>query len=74
MLRVDGSGHKTMLCYLMKDGQIHGVVMLEDGADEELIEQAEVALKAHAGRGIEGVEVWDGTRFVYCSPYPAESN
>ena len=68
-------GERAMRCYLMKDGHIHGVVLLKTGPDEDLIWQAESALKEYARRGIEGVEVWDGTRFVYRSldtPEPPE--
>jgi hypothetical protein len=54
-----------MRCYLMKDGQIHGVEFLVNGPDESLIEQANALLERHAARGIEGVEIWSGKRFVH---------
>lgn len=57
-----------MRCYLMKDGHIPNVVMLNEGSDEDLIQQAEAAFQARLHQGVEGVEVWDGTRFVYRSP------
>lgn len=54
-----------MRCYLMKEGQIHGVEFLVDGPDQSLIEQAWALLERHAAQGIEGVEVWSGKRFVH---------
>lgn len=63
-----------MRCYLMKDGHIYNVVLLKEGPDEDLIEQAEAVLKGYARQGVEGVEIWDGTRFVYRSSDPSNSN
>ena len=62
-----------MRCYLMRGGQINGIAFLSDGADEKLIEEAKAILKARSKEGFEGVEVWNGTRFVYRSPDPAKT-
>ena len=62
-----------MLCYLIKRGHIQGVVLLKDGQDDNLIQQAEAILREWAP-GAEGVEVWSGMRFVYRSPTLPISN
>lgn len=58
-----------MRCYFMRDGHIQNVEMLQDGADEKLIEQAKRLFKEHsATRQYDGFEVWSGNRFVYREP------
>jgi hypothetical protein len=63
-----GRKGETVRCYLMREGHIHGVELLVDGSDEELIKQATMVLKVQASQGVDGVEVWSGTRFVYRHP------
>jgi hypothetical protein len=54
----------------MKDGQVRGVLLLDDGPHEELTKQAEVILRQWAP-AIASVELRDGSRVVYRSPDPA---
>ena len=54
-----------MQCYLMRSGQIQAIATLDDGPDDDAIEQAIAMLRQQARRGIDGIEVWSGQRFVY---------
>jgi hypothetical protein len=58
-----------MRCHLMKDGQVRGVLLLDDGRREQLIEQAEAILKEWTP-WIASVEVCSGTRVIYRSSDP----
>jgi hypothetical protein len=57
-----------MRCYFMRGGHIEGYVPLQDGSDEELIEQGMTEfLTADRGR-FDGFEVWRKERCLYRSP------
>jgi hypothetical protein len=58
-----------MRCHLMKDGQIRGVLLLDDGPREQLIEHAEAILREWTP-WVTGVEVWSGARAIYRSSEP----
>lgn len=55
-----------MRCHLMKDGQVRGVLLLDDGQPEQLIEQAEAILKEWTP-WVTSVEVCRGTSVIYRS-------
>ena len=55
-----------MRCHLIKDNVVRGVLLLDDGPYEELIERAQAILREWTP-AIAGVEVWDGPRVVYRS-------
>lgn len=59
-----------MRCHLMKDGQLRGVLLLDDGRREQLIEQAEAILKEWTP-WVTSVEVCSGTSVIYRSSDPA---
>jgi hypothetical protein len=40
---------------------------LNPGSDEDLIQQGKVLFEKGARPGAEDFEIWEGTRFVYCS-------
>lgn len=44
------------------------MTFLKSGPDDaRLVEEARSAFEQHAGKNFNGLEVWDGTRFVYRS-------
>jgi hypothetical protein len=58
-----------MRCYFMRDGKIENVEMLQDGPDEDLIQQAKLLFDQHkAIERYDGFEIWSGKRFVYREP------
>ena len=58
-----------MRCYLMRNGRIENVRLLEHGPDESLIEQGKRVFQEHNGyEAYDGFEVWSGQRFVYREP------
>jgi hypothetical protein len=59
----------VMRCHLMKDGQVRGVLLLEDGPRDQLIEHAEAILREWTP-WITSVEVWGGTSAIYRSSDP----
>lgn len=59
-----------MRCHLMTDGQVRGVVLLEDGPREQVVEHAEAILREWTP-WITGVEVWSGSSAIYRSSVPA---
>ena len=59
----------VMRCHLMKDGQVRGVLLLDDKPYEGLIEQAEAILKEWTP-WITSVEVCRGTSVIYRSSAP----
>jgi len=54
-----------MRCYFMQGGRIENVAYLRTGRDDDLIRQAKALLLEHAAQKYDGIEVWDGNRFVY---------
>ena len=67
-----GNGVWVMRCHLMKDGHVHGVLLLDDSPREQLIEQAEAILREWAP-WVTGVEVWNGASAIYRSSVPSLS-
>ena len=56
-----------MRCYFLRDNHIEAVHFLKPGSDEDLIQQGKVLFEKGARPGAEDFEIWEGTRFVYCS-------
>ena len=54
-----------MRCYFMRGSSIANVEFLHGASDDELIREALAAFEKHAQQGYDGLEVWDGKRFVY---------
>lgn len=54
----------TYRCYCLKNGRIVGVDVLNAANDDEAIALGNDAFKQRNGR-CEGIEVWQGSRFVY---------
>ena len=54
-----------MRCYFMQGGRIENVAFLNAGPDADLIRQAKALLPEYAAQKYDGIEVWDGNRFVY---------
>ncbi len=58
-----------MRCYFMRDGHIQHVKFMQQGADEDLIDQAKRLFKVrNTDRKYDAFEVWSGKRFVYEEP------
>ena len=59
-----------MRCYFMRAGRIENVEILQDGPDDDLIEQAKRLFKEHNATPpqYDGFEVWSGKRFIYREP------
>ena len=68
-----GNGKRVwvMRCHLMKDGQVRGVLLLDDGPREQLIEHAEAILRDWTP-WVTDVEVWSGTSAIYRSAVPPQ--
>ena len=52
-------------CYLMRGSSIASVVILSQGQDDELINQAMAAFEKNARHAYDGFEVWHEKRSVY---------
>jgi hypothetical protein len=60
-----------MWCYFLLHGHIAGVEVLPLGlSDEDAIERALILLSKRKG-AFDGLEVWDGARFVFRQPLSA---
>jgi hypothetical protein len=55
-------------CYLLNDGHIAGVELIENASDDiDAIRQATAIFVGHAGK-FQAFEVWDRARFVFRCP------
>jgi hypothetical protein len=49
----------------MRGNRIEGVHFLNAAPDDDVIRQAKKLFQEHAAQNYDGLEVWDGSRFVY---------
>jgi len=66
-----------MRCFLMNNGHIRAVEVLEPAPDQALVDQARAHFRRRASEKFDDFEVWDGARRLYSlseDPTPPETH